>query len=182
MTEEDKGSRNHAFLELGLHFQKGNRRHPSQFVRYTGVPSLWDSPSIWDFPRCVESPQTTMPSSDSRNNAHVQPPFPRIFPTQNIALTQSTNKQQGSSTMAGDTHILVSPFQAQTSDGKGDLLFEREVLDIQVGKGSKCFLFEEFKSAKISNLCGHGHWPFVNNGALRKGLEKNPKTGNTRSV
>ena len=50
--------------------------------------------------------------------------------------------------MAGDTHILVSPFQAQTSDGKGDLLFEREVLDIQVGKGSKCFLFEAFKSAK----------------------------------
>jgi hypothetical protein len=46
--------------------------------------------------------------------------------------------------MAGDTHILVSPFQAQTSDGKSDLwdfgssigdsnnlLFEKEVLDIQ---------------------------------------------------
>ena len=49
--------------------------------------------------------------------------------------------------MAGDTHILISPFQTQTSDDKNDLwdfgsydsdsdnlLFEKEVLDIQVGK------------------------------------------------
>ena len=71
--------------------------------------------------------------------------------------------------MAGDTHILVSPFQAQTSDGKSDLwdfgssigdsnnlLFEKEVLDIQVGKGSKCFLLNRVKVQKISNLHGHG--------------------------
>ena len=72
-------------------------------------------------------------------------PFPRKFPPK--TLTQFTTGQHGSSTMAGDTHILISPFQAQTTDDKNDLwdfgsydsdsdnlLFEKEVLDIQVGK------------------------------------------------
>ena len=54
--------------------------------------------------------------------------------------------------MAEDTLILISQLQHETSDGKKDLwdfgsyperkgdglLFEREVLDIQVGKGSVC--------------------------------------------
>ena len=95
-------------------------------------------------------------------------PFQEYFPPKTL-LTQFTTRQQGSSTMAGDTHILVSPFQAQTSDGKSDLwdfgssigdsnnlLFEKEVLDIQVGKGSKCFLLKRVKVQKISNLHGHG--------------------------
>ena len=58
--------------------------------------------------------------------------------------------------MAGNTNVLISQLQVQTSDGERDLwdfgsfpeikgntlLFEKEVLDIQVGKGSnKCFLF-----------------------------------------
>ena len=57
--------------------------------------------------------------------------------------------------MAGDR-------QAQTSDDKNDLwdsgsydsytLYEKEVLDIQVGKGSNCFLFETCKSAKDFKL------------------------------
>ena len=61
--------------------------------------------------------------------------------------------------MADHTYILISPWEpssqheVQTSDGKrvstrDNLLFEKEDLDIQVEKESKCFLFEAFKSAK----------------------------------
>ena len=58
--------------------------------------------------------------------------------------------------MADHTYILISPWEpssqleVQTSNAKRESkknLFEKE-LDIQVGKGSKCFLFEAFKSAK----------------------------------
>ena len=59
--------------------------------------------------------------------------------------------------MADHTCILISPWEpssqleVQTSDAKREsdnLLFEKEELDIQVEKESKCFLFEAFKSAK----------------------------------
>ena len=59
--------------------------------------------------------------------------------------------------MADHTCILISPcepslqLEVQTSDAKRErnyFLFEKELLDYQVGKGSKCFLFEAFKSAK----------------------------------
>jgi len=54
--------------------------------------------------------------------------------------------------MAGDTYNLISQLQVQASDGRRDLwdfgsypegkddglLFEKVVLDIQVGKASKC--------------------------------------------
>ena len=70
---------------------------------------------------------------------------------------QYLTRQQGSSAMADHTCILISPWEpssqleVQTSDAKREsdnLLFEKEELDIQVGKGSKCFLFETFKSSK----------------------------------
>ena len=58
--------------------------------------------------------------------------------------------------MAEDILILISQLQRETSDGKRDLwdfgsyperkgdglLFEKEVLDIQVGKMSICSVFE----------------------------------------
>ena len=65
--------------------------------------------------------------------------------------------------MAGNTYILISPWEpssqleVQTSDAKresNNLLFEKEVLDKQVGKGSKYFQLNCLKVQKISTLCG----------------------------
>ena len=71
----------------------------------------------------------------------------------NLLCTQSQFSSEQHQTMAEDTHELISQLQeAQTSDGredfwdfgsyperKGDcLLFEKEVLAIQVGKYQKC--------------------------------------------
>ena len=63
-----------------------------------------------------------------------------------LAPTQHVTRQQGSSSMADHTCILISPcepslqLEVQTSDAKresNNLLFEKEELDKQVEKGSK---------------------------------------------
>ena len=103
-------------------------------------------------------------SADGRQCAHapmLQPPVPCIGqflfnPTPyNLLCTQSqfSSEQHQSPTMAEDTYQLISQLQeAQTSDGRDDLwdfgsyperkgdclLFEKEVLAIQVGKYQKC--------------------------------------------
>ena len=102
-------------------------------------------------------------SADGRQCAHapmLQPPVPCIGqvlfkPMQFTGCTQSqfSSEQHQSPTMAEDTYQLISQLQeAQTSDGRKDLwdfgsyperkgdglLFEKEVLAIQVGKYQKC--------------------------------------------
>ena len=65
--------------------------------------------------------------------------------------------------MADHTCILISPWEpssqleVQTSDAKresNNLLFEKEVLDKKVGKGSKYFQLNCLKVQKISTLRG----------------------------
>merc|ERR1712018_734762 len=84
-----------------------------------------------------------------------------------ISHTQtSTQYLTRSSVMAGDTYNLISQLQVQASDARRDLwdfgsyperkddglLFEKEVLDIQVGKASKCFVSDSKKCKKDFKL------------------------------
>ena len=86
-----------------------------------------------------------MPQPPLSHKLHTSQPPPQFFGI----------RQLRSSTMAEDTLILISQLQHETSDGKKDLwdfgsyperkceglLFEKVVLDIQVGRGSVCSVF-----------------------------------------